>query len=259
MYLEFEIKNNQIKRKNIEGDYKNKKQCCFSFLTKEWKHKEKYVIFWTENNKSIIRSLGHKSHSKCKIPKELTNIFSIQVYANDNLYTNKLKIGTTIKEKQNVKKKPCKKINKCSTDNILYDIYQQLEQKVDSVKYIDNVLYIYSSNKLIKTVDLYDKNLIQKLIDDELISINIDSELSETSINALQNKVIYNELNKKEDSKNLSKVARTGDYSDLNNLPTDFKPSKHMHTKEDLINFDYDVDEDIEIILMKLTDDILGM
>ena len=105
MYLEFEIKNNQIKRKNIEGDYKYKKQCSFSFLTKEWKHKEKYVIFWTENNKSIIRSLGHKSHSKCRIPKELTNIFSIQVYANDNLYTNKLKIGTTIKEKQNVKKK----------------------------------------------------------------------------------------------------------------------------------------------------------
>lgn len=257
MYLNFEITNKQIKRKNIEDDYQEKNKCSFSFTTDEWKHKEKYVIFWTDKNKSIIRCIGNGIKSFCEIPEELTDVFDIQIYVNDDLYTNKLKIGTTIHQKES--QKQCKKVNKCSTDNIFYDIYQQLEQKIDSIKYIDNVFYIYSSNKLIKTVDLYDKNLIKKLIDEELISINIDSEMSTTSVNALQNKVITEELSKKQDSSNLSSVARTGDYNDLKNKPNEFKPSKHTHSKEDLNDFDINVDTDIELMLMKITDKINGM
>ena len=256
MYLEFEIKNNQIKRKNIEDDYEYKNQCSFFFHSKEWNHLEKYVIFWTDKNKSIIRYLGEGCQLQCQIPEELTDVFSIQVYANDEIKTNKIEIGTTIKQPKEKCKKP---IKKCDTNTIFYDIYQQLEQKIDSIKYIDNTFYIYSSNKLIKSVNLYDKDLIKKIIEDEIIKINIDTQLSPDSDNAVQNKTIYNELSKKENSVNLSRVARTGDYNDLKNLPESFQPSKHMHTKEDLINFDYNVDEDIEIILMKLTDNILGM
>lgn len=251
MYLNFEITNNKITRRNLEDDYENKNKCLFFFNTEEWNHLEKYAIFWTDKNKSIIRYLGKGCQLQCQIPEELTDVFSIQVYANDEIKTNKITIGTTIKQPKEKCKKPVKK---CDTNTIFYDIYQQLEQKIDSIKYIDNTFYIYSSNKLIKSVNLYDKDLMKKIIEN-----NIDIQLSPDSDNAVQNKVIYNELNKKENSANLSRVARTGDYNDLQNKPTEFYPSRHMHTKEDLINFDYNVDEDIEIILMKLTDDILGM
>jgi len=256
MYLSFEITNNKIKRKNIEDDYQEKNQCNFFFESKEWRYIEKYVIFWTEKNKSIIRYLGEGCNLACVIPEEIDDIFSIQVYATDNIKTNKIQIGTTRKEPQKECKKP---IKKCNTTNIFYDIYQQLEQKIDSIKYVDNTFYIYSSNKLIKSVELYDKDLLKKLIEDQLIKLNVDSELSKESENPLQNKVIYEELNKKENSNSLSRVSRTGDYNDLNNKPNEFPPSKHTHSKEDLDDFDISVDTDIELMLIKITDDILGL
>ena len=257
MYLNFEITNNKITRRNLEDDYENKNKCLFFFNTEEWNHLEKYAIFWTDKNKSIIRYLGEGCQLKCQIPEEMTDVFSIQVYANDNIKTKKIQVGTTIKESDR-ECKPIKK-EKCDTTSIFYDIYKQLEQKIDSIKYIDNTFYIYSSNKLIKTVDLYDKDLIKKLIEDQLIEISVDSELSKTSENALQNKVIYEELNKKENSANLSKVARTGDYDDLKNKPNEFNPSHHTHSKNDINDFDVNVDTDIELMLMKITSDINGM
>lgn len=256
MYLNFEITNDKIKRKNTEDDYQEKNQCNFFFESEEWRYIEKYVIFWTEKNKSIIRYLGEGCNLACSIPEEIDDIFSIQVYATDDIKTNKIQVGTTRKEPQGKCKKP---IKKCDTTSIFYDIYQQLEQKIDSIKYVDNTFYIYSSNKLIKSVELYDKNLIKKLIEDQLIKLNVDSELSKDSENALQNKVIYEELNKKENSNNLSRVSRTGNYNDLNNKPKEFPPSKHTHSKEDLDDFDINVDTDIELMLMKVTDDILGL
>ena len=256
MYLNFEIKNKTIKRKNIEEDYQEKNQCNFFFESEEWRYIEKYVIFWTEKNKSIIRYLGEGCNLACLIPEEINDVFSIQVYATDDIKTNKIQVGTTRKEPQGECKKP---IKKCDTTSIFYDIYQQLEQKIDSIKYVDNTFYIYSSNKLIKSVKLYDKELIKKLIEDQLIEVNVDSELSKESKNPLQNKVIYEELNKKENSNNLSKVSRTGDYNDLNNKPDKYPPLKHTHSKEELEDFDINVDADIELMLMKVTDDILGL
>lgn len=260
MYLNFEITNDKITRKNIEENYEEKNKCFFVFNTKEWNHLEKYAIFWTDKNKSIIRYLGEGRRLKCKIPEEMTDVFSIQVYANDNVKTNKIQIGTTITKPNKECPKPIKRDEKkCDTTSIFYDIYKQLEQKIDRIKYVNNTFYIYSSNKLIKAVDLYDKSLIKKLIEDELISLNIDSEMSDTSVNALQNKVITQELNKKEDSSNLHTISRTGDYSDLENKPNEFNPSQHTHRTTEIIDFDHDVDGDIEIMIMKLTDNILGM
>lgn len=253
MYLNFEINNNIIKKKNIEDDYEYKNQCSFFFHSKEWNHLEKYAIFWTDKNKSIIRYLGEGCQLQCQIPEELTDVFSIQVYANDNIKTNKIEIGTTIKQPKEKCKKP---IKKCDTNTIFYDIYQQLEQKIDSIKYIDNTFYIYSSNKLIKSVNLYDKDLMKKIIEDEIIKINIDTQLSPDSDNAVQNKTIYNELNKKENSANLSKIARTGDYNDLKNIPTEFNPKHHNHVVVDVVDYEENIDIDLNALLDILGDEI---
>ena len=99
-YINFEIKDKKLERKNIEDDYKDKNHCCFYFKDKGWEGLEKYVIFWNDENKSFIRYLGEGEKLKCRIPKELENIISIQIYANDNFVTNKVTIGRTIQNKK---------------------------------------------------------------------------------------------------------------------------------------------------------------
>lgn len=51
-------------------------------------------------------------------------------------------------------------------------------------------------------------------------AITVDSTMSNTSENPVQNKVIYNALQDKANSADLATVATTGDYDDLQNLPT---------------------------------------
>ena len=57
----------------------------------------------------------------------------------------------------------------------------------------------------------------------------IDSALSTTSENAVQNKVVKAELDNKANSADLSTVATTGSYTDLNNIPSNFTPASHTH------------------------------
>lgn len=239
----FEITNNKIIQKNIKEnqmDCINTKTCCFHFTTKEWLNKEKYIIFWGKNNKTIIHSIGKKCKTKIKIPEAIDpNNFTIEIYINDNIKTEKYTIGELIQpnEKQDcVKKQAIDLTNK---------FYEQLNKKIDNVLFSDNTFYFYANDELIKTINLE--------------KMSVDERLSLTSFAPVANKTITEALSKKIDSSDISDVAKTGEYNDLKNKPTEFHPSRHMHTKDDLINFDYNVDEDIEIILIKLTDDILGM
>ncbi len=253
----FEVKNNSIEKKIIQENQlecADPKICYFKFTTKEWGRKEKYVIFWTEKNKSIIKSLGSKCRAKINTPKDINSEkFTIQVYINEDIKTNKYSIGIPFKDEK--QEKQC---IKPKTMGLIYEVYKQLDKKIDNILYIDNVLHIYSGDKIIKSIDLVNNELIEKILEGK-IDLNIDDELSLESKNAVENKIITEELNKKQNISELANVAQTGDYNDLENIPDKFSPSRHMHTKEDLVDFDYNVDEDIEIILMKLTDDILGM
>ena len=96
----FEVKNNRIERKNTDEnqlEYIDPKICYFKFTTKEWGRKEKYVIFWTEKNKSIIKSIGKKCWAKIEIPKEINKKnFIIQIYVDNNLKTERYTIGKPI-------------------------------------------------------------------------------------------------------------------------------------------------------------------
>lgn len=53
-------------------------------------------------------------------------------------------------------------------------------------------------------------------------NIEVDEELSPTSENPVQNRVIYADLATKADVADLAAVAFSGEYSDLQNEPTDF-------------------------------------
>lgn len=238
----FEVKNNSIEKKIVQQnqlEYIDPKICYFKFTTKEWAHKEKYAIFWIEKDNTIIKNIGKKCETHIALPTDNKN-FTIQIYVNDNLKTEKYVIGQTIEETKQKEIKP-------KTMGLIHRVFEQLNTKIDNVIYSDNTIKFYANDELVRSIDLQE------------IEIDVDSSLSNTSKNPVQNKVIKKELDKKQDSSSLSEIAITGEYDDLKNKPNEFHPSRHMHTKDDLINFDFNVDEDIEIILMKLTDDITEM
>lgn len=249
----FEIKNNKIEKKTINNDKLDHNFFYFNFLTKEWVHKEKYIIFWIDKNKTVIKSLGKKCKSKISAPKELNpKSFLIQIYVDDSIKTDKYTVGVPIEEKE---------INECSrpsnkTIGLIQKIYDSLDTKIDDVLYSDNVLKFYANEEVIKTIDLVDKRLIEKILKGK-IDINVDSKLSLKSRNPVQNKVITEELEKKQDSSTLPKVAQTGDYNDLKNIPTEFNPKHHNHVIVDVVDYEENIEFDLGELLDSLYDEIV--
>lgn len=97
MTLKFEINNNIIRKGHsdyIPNDDSGDLFASFVFNTKDWKHLEKYAIFWNRKGKSTIRYITDKSHGSCPVPHMALDdlYFYVQVYANDDMFTQKLKV-----------------------------------------------------------------------------------------------------------------------------------------------------------------------
>lgn len=156
MNLKFEVKDKTIQRKNIQVLASKKSKCFFTFVTKDWWNLEKYVIFWTKDNKSTILYLGKGKECFCKVPKKFVeeNLFSIQVYANDEYVTDKLNVGG-IPEGYTIKKpeKKCTKNKKTHKNDdpeiLLYSVFSKLETKIDNILYKDGYLICYSNEKIV--------------------------------------------------------------------------------------------------------------
>lgn len=244
----FEITHNTIERKIQD---KKHNYCCFKFLTKDWLHKEKYIIFWTDKNKTIIKSLGKKCHSKINIPHDVNlKNFTIQIYTDDHLKTKRYTIGKPIQEEEK------KDLLKPKSFDLVRKIFKELDTKIDNILYVDNVLKLCSNEEVIKTIDLVDKQLIKKILKEGSIEINVDKKLSTTSRNPVQNKVITEELNKKQDISSLSEVAQTGDYNDLKNIPSEFNPTHHNHIVVDVVDYEENINFDLGRLLDGLYDEI---
>lgn len=168
MQLNFEIKNKILRRKDTNvliDDYTDGVFCKFNFITKEWKHQEKYIVFWDSKNKTTIKSLGRKQECECKIPQQILkeNIFAIQIYANKELATQKLKVATippgyTIEKEKN---NPCLKKDKKSckdeynSKKIFRKIFTELESKIDKIDYKNGYLTCYAGDKLIYSTPVF--------------------------------------------------------------------------------------------------------
>lgn len=251
----FEVKNNRIERKNINEnqlEYVDPKICYFKFTTEEWGRKEKYVIFWTEKNKSIIKSIGKKCWTKIEIPKEINKKnFIIQIYVDDNLKTERYTIGKPIL----IEKEDFEKCSKTKSIDLIKIIYDKLDKKIDNVVYKNNILYFYSDDEIIKVIDLVNEELVKKILTGS-IEIKVDRNLSETSRNPVMNKTITAELNKKQDISKLPKVAQTGDYNDLENIPKEFNPKHHNHVVVDVVDYEENIEFDLGRLLDNLYDEI---
>ena len=187
MGLKFEIRHKEILRKNIQVLASKKSKCYFTFQTKEWWKLDKYVIFWTDKGKSIIKYLGKGKQCECDIPEKIMekNLFSIQVYADDEHTTQKLKIGAipegyTISTPQKCKKKK-KKYNNDDPEVILYNVFSRLETKIDNIVYEGGYLKCYGDKVLLCQTPIFKSitNEIRENIKDMMphFEVNDDGDI----------------------------------------------------------------------------------
>ena len=114
MNLKFEVENGILRykkpRNNIHTD-SDGLFTSFVFTTPDWKHIDKYAIFWNKQGKSIIRYLGKGMKEQCPTPQEVLNelYFYVQVYANDNIKTQKEKVFIYDEVPIHHKKEKCNK------------------------------------------------------------------------------------------------------------------------------------------------------
>ena len=255
MNLKFEINKTLLEYKkpknNIHTDESDDLFCSFVFTTPDWKHLEKYAIFWDRNGKSFIQYLGKGMKTQCPIPKEILSqlFFHVQVYANDKVKTKKIKVFVY----DEIPKKHHH--NECCKKNV-NEFIDQMNGEIDNIIYDNNKLLIYSKNELVKTIDIIDEGLIAKIITESAPKFIIDKVLSENSENPVANKTIFNALQSKVNISSLSTVAFTGDYNDLKNTPVALPTAHHTHESMDINDWDEAIDEDLESLIINLTNSL---
>lgn len=256
--IEFNIDNKKIIVKTpFDNDIQNDIDCVFNFISEEWHCLEKYVIFWNEKNKSTILSLGKKDQGFCHLPKIIAgNYFYIQVYVSDKIITNKLKINISVEEheKEHCEIPIVKEQQNCWTEREA--LLAEKNRIINRIEYENNNILIYSENKLIKTINLLDQKFLNKIQNGLSLENIVDTVLSDESNNAIANKTVYNALLDFLKKSDLSKIALTGDYNDLKNIPSEFNPTHHNHVVVDVVDYEENINFDLGRLLDGLYDEI---
>jgi len=252
--LKFEVENGILRykkpRNNIHTD-SDGLFTSFVFTTPDWKHIDKYAIFWNKQGKSIIRYLGKGMKEQCPTPQEVLNelYFYVQVYANDNIKTQKEKVFIYDEVPIHHKKEKCNKKD-------LNIFFKKMENKIDNIIYDDNKLLIYANNTLVKTIDIVDEGLLAKVVTGDAPQYIIDNALSNESEHPVANKTIYEALQKKANVNCLARVAFTGDYEDLINKPTELPVVEHTHESSDIRNWEDTIEEDFDDFIDDLIENL---
>lgn len=255
MNLKFEVENEILRYKKPHNNIHTDSDGLFSsfvFTTPDWKHIEKYAIFWNKSGQSFIRYLGKNSRTRCPTPQEVLDdlYFFVQVYANDSMKTIKKKVFIYDEvSSHHTEKEKCDKKE-------LNRFFEQMEHKIDNIIYDDNKLLIYANNSLVKSIDIVDEGLLAKIVTGNAPQVIIDEVLSENSEHPVSNKVIYEALQEKVNAEALSTVAFTGDYNDLINKPTGLPMEPHTHESSDITNWEDSVEEDFDDFIDDLIENL---
>ena len=246
----------QIKQKNNQNENLGTPFCNFHFLTSNWKHLEKYAIFWTRKGKSTIRYITKRMTGKCQIPEMILNdlFFYIQIYANDKAVTNKIKVFT-LKDATNVEEQYQ---NQCFEKERIDDFLKEMENKIDEIIYDDGKILIFYNNKLIRKIDLVDEKLIERILKGVAPKLVVETATQQNSDLPISSKMVFTLLKTKVNITDLASVAFTGDYNDLNNIPNKFPPTAHKHQTNDIENWDDTFDEDLGDFIDDLIENIKG-
>ena len=254
MNLKFEIEDMVLRQKKSSTHKKNDLDnlfCSFVFTTPEWKHIDKYAVFWNRKGKSTIRYLGKGIKEQCDLPEIVLNdlFFHVQVYANDDVYTQKLKVFT-------LEDVPVEKKHGHHEKKFLNDFFKKMDKKIDNIIYDDGKFLIYANNKLIKSIDIVDEKLISNILNGIAPQIIVDMAISENSDLPVSSRLVYQALQEKVDKDSLAQVAYTGSYNDLTDIPDSFTPSPHTHQSDDIENWNDSIEEDLDSFVEDLIENL---
>ena len=232
MNLEFEVNNQILKRidsQDVVSKNHNIYKCRFTFDEEsEWLDINKFVIFTDGWGISTTVHLGKSSDILCcAVPDSVLkgSYFKVSVYGGDLLTTNNVTV--TLIESGYHRHHHGKTCN--HGKDIFVEIFDSLENTVDSIIYNDNMIHLYNREKLLESIYLpfLDKSEVETLVLNDLqdyINENnyvfltnedknkldsveeganktvIDSTLDPNSDNPISNKAVAEALNGKEDS-----------------------------------------------------------
>lgn len=225
MNLDFIVKNQILSRndeKVIANKSKNYLVCNFSFLSEDWRGIEKFAIFKDENSSAYNVNLGTSCKCSCTPPSDVLSgdFFRITVYGcyEGNLITTTEKTVAMLDSGYTCNiQSPCD-----NGEDVFGQIFDLLNSKIEDIVYDDDSLLIYSNGQLVNTISIFSQDLVNDLLD----------------------------------TFNLSTLAFTGSYDDLNDVPETFPPSQHEHMTEDILDFENNVEGDMDLLLISLTDNI---
>lgn len=219
MNIELTIKNQILKRTDsniIVSKSKHEYNCLITFEETEdnpWGNQNKFIIFTDSWGNSKTYHLGNTLEPlSCPLPDFVLEgtYFMINVYAGDLITTNNVVI--VLEYSDYSYQEPC---SYTDTKDILVEIFNSLDTKIDNISYSDNCLELYSQNNLLVSVYLPFINKIE-----------FHEWMEEYS-----DKFEYLSLNK-------SDVDHVHEYSDLRNIPEKFPVEDHQHVSSDITDFE---------------------
>lgn len=239
--LEFEIHNQILTRidsQDIVNKNKDVYKCRFTFEEdSEWVNLNKFIIFKDGWGNSSTVHLGKSGNIlTCLIPDKVLrgSYFQVSVYAGDLITTNNVSVALIQSGYVN-RRKECPHDHK----DIFVEIFDRLDNTVDSIVYDNNTLHLFNRNIIMESIylpfvhedelgelveDLVNRFITNKLPtatteSDGLLSkedkekldsieygankLVVDTELDEDSENPISNRVVTQALDGKEDSYNI--------------------------------------------------------
>lgn len=200
--LEFEVHNQILERidsQDIVNMNKNIYKCRFTFEEEsEWANANKFVIFTDGWGNSSTVHLGKESNVlSCLVPDKVLrgSYFQVSVYAGDLVTTNNVSIaliqsgynrenGFTphpVHHHPNRYYHPAPHHHEycCNDEDIFVEIFDRLDNSIDSIIYDNNTLHLFCREKLMESIYLpfVSNQEVQELVND-LVTRFINTELS---------------------------------------------------------------------------------
>lgn len=211
--------------------------CHFAFEGEDWQDKEKFVTFFVKNKK-YTASLGFENECESPIPfAALTGcIINIKVHAEDIITRNQVSL-VVLQPKEQI-------IYDCQEQEDYHDVcaeaYNKINTKYDNAELIGNELVFYANGEEVSRISLVDVENKQ----------SDWSETDEESIQYIQNKPsIINNFRYENDN-----LICLSDNEVKQSISL-----KHNHPASDVVDFDEEVDIDLNNLLISITENIRSL
>lgn len=211
--------------------------CHFTFEGEDWQDKEKFVTFFVKNKK-YTASLGFENECESPIPFAalIGCIINIKVHAEDIITRNQVSL-VVLQPKEQI-------IYDCQKQEDYHDVYveafNQISTKFDEVRLENNELIFYSSGKKVSQISL--ANIERKQSNWK--------ETDESSSQYIQNKPsIINNFRYENDNLICLEDDEIKQTVSL----------RHNHQSTDVVDFDEEVDIDLNSLLVSITENIRSL